>query len=571
MKWVVVCSAAWLAWALAGCGGGDSGEAVRGSTRLRMSIAWAERARSITGPSSALSAQVTIEKALPNGQDFVWTVSRPEAAAPQTIEYQASESVITGKATVTVRFFSGPEATGDEVGIASDVVEIKADGSGLAELTTRGTVAQVLVPDGLTVPENTSVVLPFSVRDDQGRLLAVSSGSVFWSVVSGEAVLRFVDGRAHGMRRSSAQVTATVDGKASHPSTVYVSVSAAARLVPLLPGVPDDMPNDASAISADGKWVAGSCLTPSGLRAFRWNRIGRESGSRTEDEPPLDLGVLPDKRQSAATGISATGSVVVGWCAGSDEQHEAFIWKEERGMFPVPNMPDDADESEAMAVSADGSMVVGWYRQDDEIFGFYWSQNTGFVTLGDLQGSHRIRNWSQAVSVSADGARILLTAAYRESESKDMLTQALIVRPGQSFTTLKDEQHANVSACWINHDGSVVAAAARREDSATAMPTRWTPSTGWVSLHAGMLTAPSCGSADGQLIGGGGPNPGDAFIWRGPQGYENLYNVMKALGVLDGLEGKGPAAVRGVSADGQTLVGSAGTAPFRGFVMTLPR
>src|SRR5262249_36772972 len=88
---------------------------------------------------------------------------------------------------------------------------------------------------------------------------------------------------------------------------------------------------------------------------FRW----------TESEGAVDLGVLPGTATTNATGVSADGSLVVGYGVpaatpdGSNAfHHQAFRWTAQEKIVPLGVLPGGAS-SAALAVSADGSTAVG--------------------------------------------------------------------------------------------------------------------------------------------------------------------------------------------------------------------
>jgi probable HAF family extracellular repeat protein len=73
------------------------------------------------------------------------------------------------------------------------------------------------------------------------------------------------------------------------------------------------------------------------------------------------LGDLPGAPfSSSAYGVSADGSVIVGWGA-SASGYEAFRWTSEGGMVGLgTTLPDSDSVSFAKGVSGDGSVVVGY-------------------------------------------------------------------------------------------------------------------------------------------------------------------------------------------------------------------
>ena len=119
----------------------------------------------------------------------------------------------------------------------------------------------------------------------------------------------------------------------------------------------------------------------------------------------VGLGYLPGGSfSSAADGVSADGSVVVGY-GNSGTGFQAFRWTQATGMVGLGYLPG-GESSGASAVSADGSVVVGHSRD----FGFNtqeafrWTQGTGMVGLGDLPGGDFS---SRAYGVSGDGSVVV--------------------------------------------------------------------------------------------------------------------------------------------------------------------
>jgi probable HAF family extracellular repeat protein len=138
------------------------------------------------------------------------------------------------------------------------------------------------------------------------------------------------------------------------------------------------------------------------MKAFRW----------TQAEGMVNLG----GRSSTAYGVSADGSVIVGESrSATAPDHEAFRWTEAEGMvglgFLEPVEPIFA-YSAATAVSADGSVIVGWsasplpvpaaeaFRWEDGVMtglgvgGFAWAVSAdGSVIVGENRISDRAFIW----------------------------------------------------------------------------------------------------------------------------------------------------------------------------------
>src|SRR5437899_6563220 len=83
---------------LAGCGGGSVGNGNPGTrtAAVKVSVNWAARSRALSGPSSALSAIITLKGAAQDGTDFSFTVNRPADPAAQTSDYVSSAQAVVG-------------------------------------------------------------------------------------------------------------------------------------------------------------------------------------------------------------------------------------------------------------------------------------------------------------------------------------------------------------------------------------------------------------------------------------------------------------------------------------------
>jgi len=132
----------------------------------------------------------------------------------------------------------------------------------------------------------------------------------------------------------------------------------------------------------------------------------------------VGLGHLPDLDfESNANGVSADGSVVVGYSAAmvgmASEEREAFRWTEGGGMHGLGDLPGGGlyTYSGARAVSADGSIVVGYGDSDVGWEAVVWDATHGMRTVQevlDLWGVD-IGSWQleKATGVSADGTVVV--------------------------------------------------------------------------------------------------------------------------------------------------------------------
>jgi probable HAF family extracellular repeat protein len=124
-----------------------------------------------------------------------------------------------------------------------------------------------------------------------------------------------------------------------------------------------------------------------------------------------DLGTLGGD-ESEGFGVSADGSVVVGWAYNAAGQWRAFRWTAARGMQDLGTL--GGDRSVALGVSADGSVVVGWARNAaGQGHAFRWTAARGMQDLGTLGG-----DWSVAWGVSADGSVVVGYAENAEGQGR---------------------------------------------------------------------------------------------------------------------------------------------------------
>jgi probable HAF family extracellular repeat protein len=113
-----------------------------------------------------------------------------------------------------------------------------------------------------------------------------------------------------------------------------------------------------------------------------------------------DLGTLGGN-SSWALGVSADGSVVVGYAQNAAGHERAFRWTAAGGMQDLGTL--GGDQSWALGVSADGSVVVGWaYNAAGKSRAFRWTAAGGIQDLGTLGGDS-----SWALGVSADGSVVV--------------------------------------------------------------------------------------------------------------------------------------------------------------------
>jgi probable HAF family extracellular repeat protein len=305
--------------------------------------------------------------------------------------------------------------------------------------------------------------------------------------------------------------------------------------------------SQAFGVSADGSVVVGYASTAAGyVRAFRW----------TVDGGMQDLGTLGGG-YSWAYGVSADGSVVVGYASTAARYVRAFRWTVDGGMQDLGTLPG-YDWSQAYGVSADGSVVVG-------VSGgraFRWTVDGGMQDLGTLPGG----NQSVAYGVSADGAVVVgraEKAAWRWHAFRWTVEGGM-----QDLGTLGG------SGSWaygVSADGSVVVGwAANAAGYVRAF--RWTVDGGMQDLGTlpGYNESLAYGvSADGSVVVGRAGNTAGywhAFRWTASGGMEDL-NITYACLLTDGSILSEAFAI---SPDGRYIVGwgyNAATGRYEAFLL----
>jgi probable HAF family extracellular repeat protein len=268
----------------------------------------------------------------------------------------------------------------------------------------------------------------------------------------------------------------------------------------------------AEAVSADGATVVGWFQVETGgrIEAFHWNTATGAVG----------LGdLVGDQFQSESFGVSADGSVVVGTAVadgaepGQGTRHlEAFRWTAATGMVGLGDIQGGDFRSDARGVSADGSVVVGWSSHasiDQEAF--RWTSGTGMVGLGDIQGGD-FR--SDARGVSADGSVVV------GSGSNATGSEAVLWTSAGGMIGLGDLAGGgfNSGASAVSADGSVVVGQSEVDASGFTVAFVWTQADGMQSLRDLLITKGVTGldnwvlreatdiSADGQWVVGNAIN-----------------------------------------------------------------
>ena len=325
-----------------------------------------------------------------------------------------------------------------------------------------------------------------------------------------------------------------------------------------LPG--GDVFSAANGVSANGSVVVGVSSGINGLDDFG-GRSGREAFRWTSSGGLEGLGDLPGGDfLSDAADVSADGSVIVGTGYSANGQ-EAFRWTSSNGMQGLGGPPGEDRFREAFGVSDDGAVVVGNRKFD---FGNLDTEAFRLTSSGDRQGLGFLPDGtnSQAEGVSADGAVVVGSSAVFNSgvqatrwTSSDGM-QGLGFLPGGDFLFS--------AATGASADGSVVVGLSNRTNGIAAF--RWTVSGGMQDLGVlpggdlpggRLFSAAADVSADGLVVVGrsSGDGGSEAFVWENDTGMRPLFDVLVEQGE-DLSSWTSLDIARAISADGRTIVGT---------------
>ena len=332
--------------------------------------------------------------------------------------------------------------------------------------------------------------------------------------------------------------------------------------------------SEALAASADGSVVVGFSTHSGGTdaQAFRW----------TQASGLVGLGFLPGTNRSEARAVSRDGLVVVGGASltgtRADTSPTAFRWTPASGMVSLGYIGVGGTRSSiANGTSADGAIIVGNSNSNFDLpQAFRWTQASGIQNLNTLLtfAGVSLGGWdlTSANAITPDGQFIIGTGTDPSG-----LTEGYIVRYAGTGVLpvfpITIGLTGRGSATAVNSDGTVAAVTAG--DLLGPLAFRWTSTRGTERLNPlpeapnGPLdpeprTAATGVSADGSVVVGSSTfnaNFGQtkAVYWK--NGVDPT-----SLGFI-GTGGSQPSSIaRGISADGQTIVGestdSASTASF---------
>ena len=260
-----------------------------------------------------------------------------------------------------------------------------------------------------------------------------------------------------------------------------------------------------------------------------------------------DAGPVP---QSIPQGVSADGSVVVGYNQDSINVRTAWRWTSALGYQAIAPTAG-VTRSDAFAVSANGQTIVGQVATGALPNVFVWTAGNGAVTLPVTTGSGPI--------ISADGSTV---AGSQVSGTPFLWTAGGGV---QNMNSLPDA--LNLFPAAITSDGSIIFGSAN-DASNTSFLFRY--ENGVMTSLGAPLAPPntiasvglSGATADGALLVGnqfladgttGVPIGASAWIWTSVDGFASIDDVFASNGI--DLGNFNILSVDGISPDGTTFYG----------------
>lgn len=284
----------------------------------------------------------------------------------------------------------------------------------------------------------------------------------------------------------------SIDGSWRRQAFVWTPVGGMVSILPSSDPASKITETFPQAISNDGITVVGQLYDGAIFQAFRWTA---SSG-------------IVRMPMTAATDVSADGSVIVGFGAG-----KAIRWTAAAGAVQLGTLGGAA--AYANGVNADGSVVVGDSQDSSGVDqAFRWTQSGGMVSLGTMGGKS-----SQAWRVNTDGSVVVgsvqnssgFNQAFRWTQSGGMV----------GLGTLG----GNNSNAWNVSGNGLVVVGDAQDSSGTTQAFRWSAVTGMQSVSqwlgtAGVnatgwvFTGAGAANADGSVLVGKGTNPsGDTEAW----------------------------------------------------------
>ncbi|HKO94012.1 MAG TPA: hypothetical protein VJU61_22815, partial [Polyangiaceae bacterium] len=254
------------------------------------------------------------------------------------------------------------------------------------------------------------------------------------------------------------------------------------------------------------------------------------------------LGFDVDQTDSHAVGISADGSLVVGYGRAQRSTNEAMYWslEEERlGRFPRRTLRERTQlvflESMASAASFDGRVVVGFGELASVGVALQVSRVIN-AFIAELPGEPRDMFEGEARGVSADGS--VVVGAF-DVDAVNAPSRGFVWSAATSRRVLAPPSSLDsAQALGVSHDGSV-AVGYGTGSGGVGRALSWRTETGEVQelgeLSGSVRTAARATNHDGSVIVGVGEAAGvrQGFVWRSSSGALESLAPIEAAGSMD--------------------------------------
>jgi hypothetical protein len=331
----------------------------------------------VGGLSSARSARITLQNANPAGGDIVWTVDRPESLAATTQVYLAPVKARVGNWILDVRFFADTGAGGGEVGFAQASASVTADGSLTVTISTYTGTKSVRVIPGQSVAVGETKDLAFEALNYKNEVVALSRGSVFFTIVTGSANIALANGGSAvtGLRPTQGTVSVTIDGTTSAAERVAVTSATVVTTNPTEVTIGSEFPLDL---------VAAIANAPEGGATFTL-QTGSDNGTLTQTGDTTATYIAPKVTGDTVKTVRVTVASV----------YDPAVTKtviitvvRTASIAITPNAPDLTHE-EAVALTATVNGLSPSFSADDARRGVTWAVTgpAGEANTGNRYGT----------------------------------------------------------------------------------------------------------------------------------------------------------------------------------------
>jgi probable HAF family extracellular repeat protein len=316
---------------------------------------------------------------------------------------------------------------------------------------------------------------------------------------------------------------------------LFFSIGAQAASLTDLGILPGYTASAASAISADGKIIVGTCSKfengQSIVEPFIW----------TAAQGMVGMGWMPDCTNCVATSVSTNG-VVVGYCNFANAAG-AFKWTAQSGYTALSHFVSD-NETFATSISANGQVIVGYAGNTGSDYAAKWNSANEFIQLGPLG--------SKARDVSGDGSVIVgniddtaypyvLPVLWRASTQMEYLNA--VANPPQGFTldtanavTLDGKFIAGYCTTPLHPEAYIWSAAGGLKTLGNIDTDSYKPPTGNVAASPSPIYTEAFAVAENGRAAVGRNWPGwssRTFIWTAENGPQTIAQALAGAAIFD--------------------------------------